>query len=225
MKLKTGYIIDSADAFCKMKDLNGKYYITEDIDMKNGDSSYQFQIGNFTGILDGQGHTISNLGSGGSVFAHALGSNACIKNIIFKDVNISSFVERLGSNNVKFEKFGITGQSIYPTVRDGAGYYPHFEDCYERLSITQGYAWVGNNWNYSLNRCYTTTNCTVKQGDCVDSYYNSSIAPIGPGIGLATAQFAIRSSFASSWDFKENENDTEYTWYIDERTGYPELHF
>lgn len=43
------------------------------------------------------------------------------------------------------------------------------------------------------------------------------------GTGLTTEQFADSSNF-TNWDFKENETDTEYTWYIEE-DGYPELKF
>ena len=66
--------------------------------------------------------------------------------------------------------------------------------------------------------------------EITDCFYNKELFSASSkdkytGTGLTTAQFAIRSSFASSWDFKEDENDTEYTWYIDKKTGYPELHF
>ena len=83
-----------------------------------------------------------------------------------------------------------------------------------------------NNFSYSKPFIggFSTTN---EETDLTNCYYNSEIfTPNQTTIaqGLSTSEMSDASNY-QGWDFKTDENDTEYTWYIDPDTGYPELHF
>lgn len=118
IEVKNVYEITTAEELQHITDMAGTYYIMNDIDM----TGFEFKPinGTFTGTLDGQGHTISNLNISGSSGYEAMFKTirgATIKNILFKDVNIISTSTNLGcgviageaydSNN--FIKVGITG--------------------------------------------------------------------------------------------------------------------
>lgn len=87
-----------------------------------------------------------------------------------------------------------------------------------RLGTFRGGATIDNNGNQYTGGI-TVTN----------SYYNKetftlSVPTASSGIGLTNDQTGDSSNY-EGWDFKTDESDTEYTWYMDSETGYPELHF
>lgn len=86
-----------------------------------------------------------------------------------------------------------------------------------RLGTFAGGGTAGNNDN--MHGDASLTNC----------YYNKELFTykVSPsGTGLTTKEMKDKSKY-TGWDFKENEEDKEYTWYIDENVndGYPELNF
>ncbi len=231
------------------KDLAGYYVVVNDIDM----TGFNFSkigvsgVSAFSGTLDGQGHTISNLtmtGSEAKVFD--ITNSATIKNILFKELNLNG----TGYNDIglvgtttgftTFEKVGVVGTiSGYGCVGGLVG-YPYagasFKNCYARVNISArdigsgggiaGYASAG----LSLENCYAVTKyigmvpCySITTVPTINCFYNSDLY-IGDnggyhayGTGLTTEQFRDSSNF-TNWDFT---ND----WYIDLETGYPELKF
>lgn len=86
-----------------------------------------------------------------------------------------------------------------------------------RTGTFRGGVSTGNNNNQLLGGI-TLTNAFYNK-----ELFTLSVPASVSGTGLATSEFSNSSNFVN-WDFKEDENDTEYTWYMGE-DGYPELHF
>ena len=142
------------------KDRFGDYIIMNDIDMTGFEfKTIQYGLDNFEGTINGQGHTISNLtiknekanNYNTAIFKYI--RNAEIKNIIFKDVNISSVSSRVGViagcgyDSIIFEKVGITGNisgkyyhvgSFVGEVIYGNPGAISFDNCYARTNIETG---------------------------------------------------------------------------------------
>lgn len=99
-----GYIAISSweDLEDIVNDTSAKYYLTKDINMEG--SGDWVPIENFTGILDGNGKTISNLHSTrGGLFASLngeAGARAVVRNLTLKDVDLQPAI--------KIEKVGET---------------------------------------------------------------------------------------------------------------------
>ena len=182
----------------------------------------------YAGILGGRSNSVSG------------------QTVTFDKVGITGTI----TNNSSYGKGGFVGELRGPTLvfnncysrvniitsgqYDNGGFTTLYDNpstynnCYFAGSITTG------NGRYGRTSAFSG-GCTISNNDNVhgtatlnNCYYNNSLfnATVSPsGTGLSTSQMGNRSSYASSWDFKENESDTEYTWYIDSATGYPELHF
>ncbi len=152
-KYKIYKIYTSQDLQDMSKDMFGDYIIMNDIDM----SGFEFVpiSGYFQGTINGQGHTISNLtvknenanNYNTAIFKYI--RNVEIKNIIFKDVNISSVGSFVGViagdsyENAVFEKVGIIGNIT--SYGDIIGSYIaevtgniEFKNCYARTNIIAG---------------------------------------------------------------------------------------
>ena len=86
----TGYTAISTKQELKTITSNGKYYLTADIDMRG--EVWQ-PIGGFSGVFDGNGHTISNLNSvgtnGGGLFDSIKGS-ATITNVKLENIDVTN---------------------------------------------------------------------------------------------------------------------------------------
>lgn len=152
ISIKDGYEISTAEELQAMgDDLTADYYVTQDIDM----AGFNFTTinGTFTGSIDGMGHTISNLTITNTSDYTAIFKTAesiTVKNIIFKDVNISSdsrYVSVIAAEakySCNFEKVGITG------AISGEGYIGSFI----------GYHRKGDTNTTNLINCYAQTTIT-----------------------------------------------------------------
>ena len=133
-------------------------------------------------------------------------------------VEANNCYSRVEINSGDYDTAGFVGGG-----QSGVNTSYSFTNCYYAGEITgksRVSAWVGQNTsqnNDNLHGAASLNNC----------YYDKTLFPINfapSGTGWKTAEMAD-SSLYTGWDFKENENDTDYTWYIDTDTGYPELHF
>lgn len=111
--IKSGYAISTPQDFQNMgSNLSASYYVVNDIDMADFDFKC-ISSGRFSGKLDGQGHTISNLTiTDGGIFNVIL--NSTFENILFKNVNLSGCggvlakeQDDYGTSTIR--KVGITG--------------------------------------------------------------------------------------------------------------------
>ena len=178
IEIKEGYEISTPEEFQAMgTDLAGKYYITKDIDM--AEFNFQKINGVFTGTIDGQGHTISNLnmtfGNKINMGIFSTLNSSTIKNILFKNVDFSGgyvgglfAYESIGTTN--FIKVGIigkiTGDTSSSTNVGGflgrlMGGTLKFENCYARMNIKQssnydsgGFVGEYQTGILSTNKCY-----------------------------------------------------------------------
>lgn len=204
VEIKDGYEISKPEELQAMEtNLTGHYYVTKDIDMTGfdfhtvgGPNDNNF----FSGTLDGQGHTISNLtmtGSGSRVIAGI--NSATIKNILFKELNLNStnynkiglVGETYGTNY--FEKVGVTGTMTGYAYVAGLVALPEkgtnlFTNCYARVNIKAvnsgcgggitGYYGAG----LSFTNCYASTEyigmtpCySTNSVPTIDCFYNADL--------------------------------------------------
>ena len=160
--IKNGYAISTPQDLQNMKNnLSASYYVVNDINMEG--FSFKTIPGEFTGTLDGQGHTISNFSiakenhdSGYMAMFRCIQGNAKICNLLMKDVNISSqgqyAVGVFGAQangfseikyNIIFEKVGITGSltgrgivaSFVGDISNNRGCSISFRNCYARTDL------------------------------------------------------------------------------------------
>lgn len=111
---------------------------------------------------------------------------------------------------------------------------PEIKNCYCAVKITDIQGRVGNfvGGGPINNNDNQHGWCTLK-----NAYYDKTLLPdkfTPSGTGLTTEEMKSASNYIGTnddgsiaWDFKENDSDTDYTWYIDPNVnnGYPELHF
>ena len=89
-------------------DLSGCYVLTADIDLAQVDFAPiggDAETGSFSGVFDGNGHTISNLNVFAGKYAGLFGCNeGVIKNVVLKDVNVygSRYVGGVVAENTSY---------------------------------------------------------------------------------------------------------------------------
>ena len=165
--IKNGYAISTQEELQNMgKDLNGHYYLINDIDLEG---SFNPIVGYFKGILNGQGYTIKDLfirasGSSGvdvGLF-EKLDANAVVENLLMKNVDlgnsskyggpgtgaVAGFIgtPNSGSPNVTISRVGVEGVvsgscyvgGLVGGMLDVDRYSARFEDCYSRVDVKGG---------------------------------------------------------------------------------------
>lgn len=198
--VKEVYMISTPQDLQNIKNnMSAEYFVENDIDM----SGFTFSMigsdtNRFTGTLDGQGHTISNLTLTGDGMFHTI-ENADFKNILFKDVNVQSSSYDVGTiaknssnqGTCNFEKVGITGSisSSRGNVGSFIGGVPSWgtiklKNCYARTTLKSGSGYdVGGlirgysgNIGVSIENCYWsgTMNATHRVGSLVNSTDNDN---------------------------------------------------
>ena len=154
-KYKIYKIYTAQDLQDMSKDKAGDYIVMNDIDM----SGFNFVpiSGTFQGTINGQGHTISNLtisSNSGHFGIFESAKNIEVKNIIFKDVNISSDGGYVGviageiTNEGVFEKVGITGSITGNSI----------------IGSFAGATAPDFNKEIKFDNCYAKTNIITKSG-------------------------------------------------------------
>lgn len=118
-----------------------------------------------------------------------------------------------------------SGYDVGGITRVGLGYAViEMNNCYFAGTVDKEYkrtsAFIGSSINAGiLSNCF---------------YDKTKFSYSSPGTGLTTEEMKNAENYTGTnedgtkaWDFKENDSDTDYTWYIDPNVndGYPELHF
>jgi hypothetical protein len=204
-------ISDRAGLEAISSNLDGKYYLTADIDLAGQEwvpigvsipeySSY-ISINAFSGVFDGQGHTISNLTITGSPYQEYIASsynfglfssidNATIKNVGLVDTNIDVSIS--SSNYSSIFAGGIAGGGSNMTISNC--YNAGEVICSDSGAITSsvaggifGSTGIASSNNIIISDCYNTGNVAAI------STYNSS----GAGGIIGVAGYSIASNSAS----------------------------
>ena len=252
IEIKEGYEISTPEEFQAIEtNMAGHYYVTKDINMEN--FNFIPIKKTFTGTIDGQGHTISNLkinAAGYHGIFDETGDNVTIQNIIFKDINITNigtyfglFGGYAGSNNY-FNKIGITGNisatsSLSLGVNTGTAYSSTvFENCYARVNINSNSyfeGFCGDIRNSKLKNCYIASriecydNGIFSESDTApvtieNCFYNEDLC-ITAASGYNKGKALTTEQMADSSNYIGwNFNEKNGDWYMGE-DGYPELKF
>ena len=252
IEIKEGYEISTPEEFQAIEtNMAGHYYVTKDINMEN--FNFIPIKKTFTGTIDGQGHTISNLkinAAGYHGIFDETGDNVTIQNIIFKDINITNigtyfglFGGYAGSNNY-FNKIGITGNisatsSLSLGVNTGTAYSStFFENCYARVNINSNSyfeGFCGDIRNSKLKNCYIASriecydNGIFSESDTApvtieNCFYNEDLC-ITAASGYNKGKALTTEQMADSSNYIGwNFNEKNGDWYMGE-DGYPELKF
>ena len=252
IEIKEGYEISTPEEFQAIEtNMAGHYYVTKDINMEN--FNFIPIKKTFTGTIDGQGHTISNLkinAAGYHGIFDETGDNVTIQNIIFKDINITNigtyfglFGGYAGSNNY-FNKIGITGNisaivGLSLGVETGTAYSSTvFENCYARVNVnTNGSfeGFCGRVRNSKLKNCYIASRIEGYKNGIFSEYdmapitiencfYNEDLC-ITAASGYNKGKALTTEQMADSSNYTGwNFNEKNGDWYMGE-DGYPELKF
>lgn len=196
----------------------------------------------------------SNKWSDNEVYGLTAYANYCTyKNLVFENVTVdgSGYGYSVGVlagsayYKAKVENVGITGtvsgKGAIGSFFGNSGLITKvgdisFKNCYARTALTasggydQGGFSGGNQGDIQFTNCYFSGTMNAKNrvgtfqasalGVFSKCYYNSTLFKLtvsNSGNPLTTEQFRSKDNF-EGWDF-------ENTWYIDEKTGYPELKF
>lgn len=158
--IKNGYAISTPQDFQNMgSNLSASYYVVNDIDMADFDFKC-ISSGKFSGKLDGQGHTISNLTiTDGGIFKYLI--NSTFENILFKNVNLS------GGGGVLASEQDNSGTS---TIRK-VGIVGSVDSNDTNTSLSTG-SFIGKCWGYQVNitfeNCYAKVDVAKTRKGCYD---------------------------------------------------------
>ncbi|WP_214630848.1 S-layer homology domain-containing protein [Paenibacillus agaridevorans] len=220
------FITDAPGLNAMRNNLAGHYALGADIDLSDylsptgagyndGDGWEPVGTGGdisnaFSGTLDGNGHTISNLqmnSTAGAVGLFGVTSGAAIRNIGLIDVNISGKGEDSDVGGLVGYIVGTTIENAYVTGSvegaDGvgglAGYGLGVPTAPSRIRSSYVSAIVTGTGSAQAGGVVGRTE--GHDISITNSYYNSSLAGFsGNGIGLTTSQMKHAASFLS-WDF------------------------
>ena len=228
----TGTAIHNATELQAMKDdLAGKYYLANDIDctyctqdpagaLYNGGLGFE-PVGNwdnkFTGIFNGNGHTITGLKINRSstnyisLFGYALSGE--IKNIGMIDVDINGDDRvggLIGTNHIN----SIVTNCYSTGAVSGGAYagglieknYGTVTNCYSTCAVVSGTNEAGGLIGYNTGGTYN---------DCFWDTETSGQATSAGGTGKTTAQMKQEATF-TNWNFTT-------IWAIVEDTSYPTI--
>jgi len=190
------------------------FKLMADIDL-SGYSGTQFNIigdfyDPFTGIFDGNGHTISNFSYtstgtsniGIGLFGYVYGPNAEIKNLGLIDPNLDAgtgvfpgslvgYLSHGTITNCYAEAGSVAGRFIVGGLV-GRNYYATITNCYSTVKVT-GYdsvgGLVGRNCNATITNCYST-------GSVAGSYYVGGL--VGWSYGTITNSYSTGSVSGAS---------------------------
>ena len=218
----TIYVSSYPDLVNMMKNPGGSYILLKDIEINNADN---FSVQNFSGIFDGNGHSISFSNSREGGFVEVLEKGATIKNL---HVYISAAT---GTDNV-----GIIAGTSYGTISNCwvSGYVSasgincgglvgklsggSVSDCYSLATVSGTSIYgglIGAAENASVERCYVSASIEgsrAEAGSFLGSnssssinncYYNSSKngAFLGVGIGSDTVTAKTSEEMKSAETF------------------------
>jgi hypothetical protein len=163
-------------------DLSGFYRLTADIDLANE----SWRLGTFTGIFDGNGHTIRNINCNNdwdnSGFFFALGDGAVVRNLSLRGGKVTTVNGYIG---------GLAGRVSGNVL---------IEDCTIDVLVSGG-GYVGGFVGYVSNATLTLRRCrslsaVVGGGDCVGGFV---AYPYGSAVVTVEDCYAAGSVKGSSW--------------------------
>jgi GLUG motif-containing protein len=213
---------------------------------------YDFKGPPFTGVFDGNGHTISCLTITGDSYLGLfglLGFEAEVRNLGVVDANITgsyAYIGTLASSN----RGTVSGSYCTGTVSGGQSVGGLVGSNWDGL-ITTSYSMsevtgdravgglVGENWGGTVTASYSMSEVagnervgglagSENEGNITVSFWDTETSgqvTSAGGAGLTTTEMQTASTFLEAgWDFiDETENGTDDIWWIDEGQDYPRL--
>ena len=198
-------------------------------------AKYDFQGTRFTGVVDGNGHTISHLtinGVGHLGLFGWLGVGAEIKNLGVVDVNVTGSGDRVGglvgtnyssvTHCYSTGAVSATGGEVGGLV--GANCYAAVTDCYSAGTVTGGGSvggLVGNNMGGTISCCYSTGDVSGNSGvgglvgsiwgDVIDCYSTARVSGKS-GVGGLVGYVNDGGAEGCFWDIQTSGQKTAVPW-------------
>jgi hypothetical protein len=167
------FIYTAQDLYDVRDNLSGSYVLANDIDLADfnggewvpiGDNSTNSDISRFTGVFDGQGHVVQNLGITGDEFGY---------------VGLFGY-----TNNAEIKNVGLEGTYINVTDANAGGiagrsYNSNISNCYNTGDISASASAggiAGNSSSSDISNCYNTGDISASAsagGITGDSFYSS----------------------------------------------------
>jgi hypothetical protein len=204
----------------------------------------------FTGVFDGNGHTISHLTIKGGGYLGLFGElrmGAEVRDLGIADVNITASNDYtgalVGTNGGTLTGCYSTGvvsgrEDVGGLVGDNWG---PVAQCYSACAVSGGNGvggLMGENSNGTVSNCYSTSVVRgtgqdgglmgYNRGTVIHCFWDtqtSGQATSAGGTGKSTAEMQTASTFLDAgWDFvNETANGSDDIWKISEGLGYPRL--